>query len=218
MHAEFWQTRWSRNEIGFHLDEVNPYLQRHWPALGLAPQARVLVPLCGKSLDLGWLAAQGHAVVGVELSPKAVEDFFQEQHLQPQVEQRDGFQIYRAAGLEIFCGDVFALSVEHLGACDALFDRAALIALPPEMRVAYAAHLKRLLKPGTPGLLVSLDYDQAQMSGPPFSVPDEEVQALLAGHWRAETLEAGDVLGDNWRFQQRGLTRLEERVYRLGAV
>ena len=78
MHAEFWQARWARSEIGFHLSEVNPYLQRYWPALGLPEGARVLVPLCGKSLDLAWLVGQGYQVVGVELAPRAVEDFFTE--------------------------------------------------------------------------------------------------------------------------------------------
>jgi len=217
MHAEFWQTRWARNEIGFHLNEVNPYLQRHWPALALPEGSRVLVPLCGKSLDLGWLIAQGHAVVGVELSQQAVEDFFREQQVQPHVEQCGVFSRYRSAGLEIFCGDFFALDARQLGHCQALYDRAALIALPPEMRTAYVVHLGKLLEPGTPGLLVTLDYDQAHMKGPPFAVDDGEVQALFAGAWKAETLEACDVLGENWRFLQRGLTRLDERVYRLGA-
>ena len=217
MHAEFWQTRWSRNEIGFHLTEINPYLQRHWASLGLPAGSRVLVPLCGKSLDLGWLAAQGHSVVGVELSARAVEDFFHEQQIQPEIEQLDGFVRYQGAGVEVLCGDFFALTTGHTGHCAALYDRAALIALPVDMRAAYVAHLKTLLAPGTPGLLVTLDYDQAQMNGPPFSVDDDEVKALLSGHWTLDTLEEGDVLGDNWRFLQRGLTRLEERVYRLGA-
>lgn len=216
MQAEFWQTRWARNEIGFHLNEVNPYLQRHWPALALPQGARVLVPLCGKSLDLGWLSAQGHTVVGVELSQQAVEDFFREQQVRPHIEQRGAFTCYRSAGLEILCGDFFALEASQLGVCQALYDRAALIALPAEMRVAYVAHLGTLLEPGTPGLLITLDYDQAQMNGPPFAVGDDEVQVLLAGTWCAETLEARDVLGENWRFLQRGLTRLDERVYRLG--
>ncbi|MDP3816602.1 thiopurine S-methyltransferase [Pseudomonas sp.] len=215
MHAEFWQARWTRSEIGFHSPEVNPYLQRHWPSLGLAEGARVLVPLCGKSLDLAWLAGQGYRVLGVELAQKAVEDFFSEQQLQPQISQVGDCALYRAGAVEIYCGDFFALTAQQLGDCTALYDRAALIALPAEMRGRYAAHLTQLLPKGCRGLLVTLDYEQEQMDGPPFAVPDSEVQQLFAEAWQVETLESGDVLGENWTFLQRGLQRLDERVYRL---
>ncbi|HEX5841635.1 MAG TPA: thiopurine S-methyltransferase [Pseudomonas sp.] len=215
MHAEFWQARWARSEIGFHLPEVNPYLQRHWPALGLPPGSQVLVPLCGKSLDLAWLAGQGYRVLGVELAQKAVEDFFSEQQLQPQISQVGDLLLYRAAALEIYCGDFFALTAQQLAGCTALYDRAALIALPAEMRARYVAHLTQVLPRGCQGLLVTLDYDQAQMDGPPFAVTDSEVQQLFAPGWQVESLQCADVLGENWRFLQRGLERLDERVYRL---
>lgn len=216
MDEGFWQARWSLDQIGFHLAEVNPYLQRHWPALGLPAQGRVLVPLCGKSLDLAWLAAQGQRVLGIELAQKAVEAFFSEHRLQPEIEVRGAFTCYRADdSLELWCGDFFALTAEDVADCVALYDRAALIALPPELRQRYTAHLTRILPPACQGLLVTLDYDQAQLDGPPFAVPDSEVRRLLEPAWQAESLEARDVLGENWKFLQRGLTRLEERVYRL---
>lgn len=215
MQADFWQARWQRNEIGFHLSEVNPYLLRHWPTLGLSADSRVLVPLCGKSLDLSWLAGQGHAVLGVELAEKAVEDFFAEQELEPEIQSYGVFKVYRAGALELWCGDFFALTAEDVAGCAALYDRAALIALPPEMRQRYVAHLTGILPAGCAGLLVTLDYEQGQMQGPPFSVPDDEVRRLLGADWQLEPLECRDVLGENWRFLQRGLTRLEERVYRL---
>lgn len=213
MHAEFWQARWARGEIGFHLPEVNPCLQRHWPALALPGQARVLLPLCGKSLDIAWLASQGHRVAGVELAQKAVEAFFHEHALQPQISQEGAFLVYRAGVVEIYCGDFFALTAQQLGDCQAFYDRAALIALPDEMRVRYAAHLSAVLPAASQGLLVTLDYEQAQMQGPPFAVSDGEVQQLFAGEWRVEALECGDALDE--KFRQRGLQRLDERVYRL---
>jgi thiopurine S-methyltransferase len=216
MHAEFWQARWSRSEIGFHLAEVNPYLQQYWPTLGLTDGARVLVPLCGKSLDLAWLAGQGYQVVGVELAQRAVEDFFAEHKLQPVVSEVGAFRLYRAGAVEIYCGDFFALTAQHLAGCTALYDRAALIALPPEMRARYVSHLTQVLPSGSQGLLVTLDYEQAQMDGPPFAVADDEVQRLFAPGWQLQELASADVLGENWRFLKRGLERLDERVYRLG--
>ncbi|HBX53948.1 thiopurine S-methyltransferase [Pseudomonas sp. UBA2684] len=217
MHATFWQARWARNEIGFHAQEVNPYLQRHWPALGVPGEARVLVPLCGKSLDLAWLAAQGWRVLGVEVAQKAIEDFFREHQLQAQMSREGAFKVYRSGSLEIYCGDFFALTAQQLSDCRVFYDRAALIALPAEMRVRYAAHLRRVLPPDCQGLLVTLDYEQAQMQGPPFAVSEREVQSLFAEQWQLALLEAREVLGENDKFLQRGLQRLDERVYRLGA-
>jgi len=215
MHAECWQARWARSEIGFHLPEVNTYLRQYWSALGLPIGARVLVPLCGKSLDLAWLAGQGYQVVGVELAQRAVEDFFAEHELQPVVSEVGAFRLYRAGAVEIYCGDFLALTAQQLAGCSGLYDRAALIALPPEMRERYAAHLAQVLPVGCQGLLVTLDYPQEQMAGPPFAVPDSEVQQLLGAAWQLECIEAADVLGENWKFLQRGLQRLDERVYRL---
>ena len=215
MHAEFWQARWARSEIGFHLPEVNPYLQQYWPALGLPEGTRVLVPLCGKSLDLAWLAGLGYHVVGVELAQRAVEDFFDEHKLLPEVSEVGALRLYRAGAVEIYCGDFFALTAQQLDGCSALYDRAALIALPPEMRARYVAHLTQVLPSRCQGLLVSLDYDQTRMDGPPFAVADEEVQRLYMPEWHLQELVCGDVLGDNWRFLKRGLERLDERVYQL---
>lgn len=214
MQPEFWHKKWESNQIGFHQPEVNPYLQRHWPDLAIPAPARVLVPLCGKSLDLLWLAGRGHRVLGVELSQRAVEDFFREQQLQPQISEEGGFKVYRAGAIELWCGDFFSLTAADVAGCTALYDRAALIALPPMMRERYAAHLQSIL-PTCRGLLVTLDYDQSQMPGPPFSVDDAEVQRLLGSVWRVEMLEQQDVLGDSWKFVQAGVTRLEERVYRI---
>lgn len=215
MHEDFWLERWARNQIGFHLDRVNPYLQRHWPALALPQGARVLVPLCGKSLDLLWLAAQGYRVVGVELAEKAVADFFAEQQLRAEVLEAGAFKVYRAGALELWCGDFFALSAADVADCAGLYDRAALIALPAAMRERYAAHLTAILPSGCEGLLITLDYQQSQMDGPPFAVSDAEVWGRFAEGWQVEELERLDVLAGNWKFIKHQLQALDETVYRL---
>ena len=215
MQPEFWHDRWQRNQIGFHQEQVNPCLERLWPQLELPRGARALVPLCGKSLDLSWLAASGFEVLGVELSQTAVEQFFSEQRVMPQVRQQGGFKVYEAGPVTIMCGDFFALSAADVAGCAGLYDRAAIIALPPQMRKAYALHLTQILPRDCRGLLITLDYDQHEMKGPPFSVPDDEVQQLLAPAWSLQIVEQPDVLGQNWKFLKGGASRLVERVYRL---
>ena len=215
MEEAFWRARWAQGQIGFHLQEVNPYLQQHWPSLSIAPGSQVLVPLCGKSLDMAWLAGQGLRVLGVELAERAVEDFFAEQGLQPEVEQQGVLRLYRAAGVEIYCGDFFNVQAEHVAGCTALYDRAALIALPETMRARYVEHLAAILPGNCRGLLVSLEYAQEEMSGPPFSVSQAEIDARLSPYWQIELLARHDVLNENWRFLQRGLSSLHESIYRL---
>jgi thiopurine S-methyltransferase len=210
MQPEFWHKKWASGQIGFHLPEVNPYLQRHWAA---PASVRVLVPLCGKSLDLAWLAGRGHRVLGIELSGKAIEDFFSEHQVQPQISERGAFKVYRSDAIELWCGDFFALTASDVADCTALYDRAALIALPAPMRERYAAHLQQILAQGVEGLLITLDYDQARMSGPPFAVGDDEVQRLLGDVWQVQVLEEQDVLAESGKFLEAGVTRLEERVY-----
>ncbi|HGA2317461.1 TPA: thiopurine S-methyltransferase [Pseudomonas putida] len=213
MEPAFWQQRWADNQIGFHQSQVNPYLQQYWPQLQLAPGSRVLVPLCGKSLDLAWLAGQGHRVLGVELSRRAVEAFFREHGLQPQVTQQGAFEVWRDGDVELWCGDFFALRAEDVADCVALYDRAALIALPPQMRAHYMALLSQALPTGA-GLLVTLDYQQELLAGPPFSVADDEVRRGFGG-WQVEALEAWEVISESPKFLQAGVKSLVERVYRV---
>ncbi|MBF8704657.1 thiopurine S-methyltransferase [Pseudomonas putida] len=214
MEPAFWQQRWADNQIGFHQAQVNPYLQKYWPTLGLAPGSRVLVPLCGKSLDLAWLAGQGYRVLGVELSRRAVEAFFREHGLQAEVQQRGAFEVWRSGDVELWCGDFFALQAEDVGDCAGLYDRAALIALPSQMRVAYMRLLSRLLPTGCQGLVVTLDYDQSLLGGPPFSVADEELRQGFAG-WLLDELEAVEVIEESPKFLQAGVSSLLERVCRV---
>jgi len=215
MTPEFWHQRWQHGETGWHQDEVNLHLQEHWPRLGVRPGEKVFVPLCGKTLDLLWLAGQGLQVLGVELSPIAVEAFFGENGLTPEVSEEPPFRRYRVDEVTVLCGDYFDLAAEHLEGVTAVFDRASLIALPPHMRPRYAAHLQTLLTPESRILLVTLDYDQSEMAGPPFSVSEQEVRDLLGRRFEIRRLAELDVWAENPRFRERGLSRLLEQVYGL---
>lgn len=172
MHDD-WLRRWADGNIGFHRANAHPALERHW----LPRTGSVLVPLCGKSLDLRWLAERGHQVVGVELAERAVADFFAEQELR--YERRDGVLpawVAQDLPITIHQGDYFALAGVR---CDALYDRAALVALPPDLRARYTRHTDGLLRDGAFRLLVTLEYEQRLVAGPPFAVPADEV----LGHW-----------------------------------
>lgn len=215
MDTDFWLQRWQQNQIGFHQGEVNSYLREYWSVLNVAAPARVLVPLCGKSLDMLWLMEQGYQVEGVELSSLAIEAFFAEQGLTAQQREIDGWRVWEYQRLRLWCGDFFALEKAQLGHIDAIYDRAALIALPADMRQRYAEHLYRLTA-AAPCLLVALDYPQEQMSGPPFSVSPAEVTRLYQGLYAGtDPLVNRDVLAENPNFRERGLASLREAVYRL---
>lgn len=213
MEPEFWHQRWADNLIGFHQSQLNPHLRDFWPRLKPERGSTVFVPLCGKSLDMGWLRDQGYRVLGVEISPLAVEGFFRESGLTPQCEEQGGFRVYSAAGIDILCGDFFALQPQHVAGVKAAYDRASLIALPPEMREQYAGHLARLLAAEVPVLLITLDYPQTQMQGPPFSVDESEVRTLYQDDFHIELLCSSDILSQETRFAERGLSRLQETVY-----
>ncbi|CAM4183984.1 thiopurine S-methyltransferase [Bordetella tumbae] len=215
MDAEFWLERWRDGRTHFHQTRVTPLLAKYWPALELPAGSKVLVPLSGKSLDMVWLAEQGHQVLGVELSSLAVEQFFAENNLTPSVREADQGMYYAAGSIEIYCGDIFALGADVLGECVGAYDRAALVALPEDMRERYAKHVYGQLSDAYRGLLITLDYDQSQMEGPPFSVGDDEVQVIYAGHSDATLIDRRDILDKEPKFKERGLARLDTLVYRL---
>lgn len=215
MKKYFWLERWEREEIGFHQNEVNPYLCEYWQELHLAHDSVVFVPLCGKSRDMLWLREQGHQVLGVELSNIAVQAFFKENGYTPHHVTRGKFEHCEADGIRILCGDFFDLSKDDLAKVSAVYDRASLIALPPEMRERYVRHLASILSPATQILLITVDYPQSEMPGPPFSVSPGEVEALYREHAEVRLLAQMDVLAQNPRFQQRGLSRLQENIFLL---
>lgn len=215
MDAHFWHERWQRGEIGFHQEAVNTHLQNFWHRINAPPRARVFVPLCGKSRDLLWLAGLGYEVVGVELSPIAVQAFFTENGLKPERLQIGAFEAWRHGEIQILHGDIFNLRRSDLAAFDAVYDRASLVALPPPMRQRYAEHLASLLPEGCGVLLVTMEYPQDQMNGPPFCVHEDEVRALFGTMFDVQVAHREDILQANPRFRERGLTQMNETVYLL---
>lgn len=216
MEADFWLERWRDGQTHFHLSKVTPLLQKYWPALALDAGCRVLVPLCGKSLDMLWIADQGHDVLGIELSPLAVDQFFSENDLQPSKHTSPLGTHYVAGKIEIICGDIFKMDAATLASCTGVYDRAALIALPRPMRERYVAEVYARLPQEYRGLLITLDYPQAQMDGPPFSVGEADVRGLFEEHSDVDVLDRRGILDKEPKFAERGLTQLDTVVYRLG--
>jgi len=214
MDPDFWHRRWQDNLTGFHQSAVNPCLETWWPRLQVAQDERVFVPLCGKSLDMLWLRERCE-VLGVELSPVAVEAFFTENGLQPEHSEQGAFRVCATQRLRLLCGDFFDLQPDQLQQVHAVYDRASLIALPAAMRPRFAALLTQLLPAGTRMLLVTLDYVQAQMNGPPFAVSAQEVRTLFGADWTIEQLHETDILAHEPRFRERGLSRMSEACYLL---
>ena len=215
MESEFWHQRWRNNQIGFHQENTNSRLTKLWPDLGLTPKDRVFVPLCGKSQDMLWLAQQGFQVFGIELSEIACEAFFHDNQLDYEISEQEPFKIYTAETITLWAGDFFALTREHLTSIAATYDRAALIALPEEMRKSYCYHLAQILPEGSQVLLISMEYDQSKMKGPPFSVVEDEINDGLEDHFSIDKVSESsgpDIVGN---LAQRGLDTLTEKIFKL---
>tara|TARA_R110002095_G_scaffold211320_1_gene199372 strand:- start:1984 stop:2652 length:669 start_codon:yes stop_codon:yes gene_type:complete len=215
MEADFWHQRWQQQQIGFHQQQVNPLLSRHWSELELMPGARVLVPLCGKSLDMLWLLDQGHSLVGVELSQVALQAFFAENSLQPSTCREAGLEGWQVEQLTLLCGDFFGLNPNPDARFDAIYDRAALIALPASMRAAYIDKLVSLLRPGGKLLLITLEYPPGERQGPPFSITEAEVGSRFSERFRIEKLESETLTRELADFSHRGLLGSKETVFLL---
>jgi thiopurine S-methyltransferase len=218
VQPDFWHDRWRIGKIGFHQAAVDSNLEEYWPQLALNPDSRVFVPLCGKTLDMIWLRDRGHSVTGVEISTMALESFFMEQGVLATRLTAGKFDVYQADRLRLLQGDFFALTAERLGTVDAVYDRAALISWAPELRDAYVAQMTALTAPGTQTLLITVDYPQQQMPGPPFSLPDSEVHRLYSPHHEIQLLDRRDILPKETRFQTLGVTQLHEASYRLTRI
>ena len=208
--SDFWLERWEQGQIGFHQDEVHPDLLSHGDWL-LGRPARVLVPLCGKTWDLPWLAQRGAEVVGVELAERAVRALMEEHALPYTVEDRGEHRVFTSGTLSVWCGDFFALPAE-LGPFSGVWDRAALVALPPELREAYAAQIRRLA-PGGRLLQNVVEYDEQIMSGPPFSVSAEVLRALYGP--RVQLVVERDVIATEPRWRERGHRWFRSSLYEV---
>ena len=194
MNAEFWHSRWQEKRIGFNQSAVNPLLINYFKQLNLPAGSRVFVPLCGKSIDMAWLAAQGYDVVGVELVETAVQAFFTEQNISPTVHQHaDNPAIKYYQGqlsgqtITLWVADIFALSSEDIGSVKAVYDKAALIALPADMRVQYSAQMYQL-SANAPQFIITLTYDQSKKAGPPFSISSEQIQQYYGDNYHISEL------------------------------
>lgn len=214
MDPEFWHRRWQEDRIPFHEGRVNRHLEAFWPQIAGPSREGVFVPLCGKAVDLAWLRARGHPVIGVELSERACRAFFTERGIEPEVADSGAFRCFSHDSIQLFCGDFFDLEPHHLQGASLLYDRAALIALPPEVRPRYCAHLAELMGTGSRGLLITLHYPPQAFGGPPFAVSDDEVFAQLGSAFRIERLHTGPLRADD-PLLARGLQDAGETVFSL---
>ena len=212
---QHWLDRWREDRIGFHEASVNRHLQHWFPKYAGSGGSRVFVPLCGKALDMLWIARQGFEVLGVELSEIAIEAFFEENQLDCRQSQQGPFRVYETDGIRLLQGDFFDLDAADLTGCELIYDRAALIALEAEDRPAYYDHMLAIMPTACKMLLITLDYDPAEMRGPPFSVPTEEVMRHYQNAFRIETLATENIVDKGPRWRKVGLTALEESVFGL---
>ena len=210
---EFWHNRWSTNNIGWHRSEFNDFLVKHWTSLSLEPKTEVLVPLCGKSLDMAWLAQQDHSIVGLELVDQAVKSFFDEGEMDPQIETIGAHVRYSCPPYTLIQGDFFTLSAETVQA-DAWYDRAAMIALPPAVREAYVEQIRHQTKTGAVGLLITYAYPQHERPGPTFALHDEDVERLFSNGFEVERLENIELEDE----RDRGLSSITSSAYKITRV
>ena len=209
MEANFWHNRWQTNQTGWHERAVNPLLITHFPSLNVAPGGRVFVPLCGKSLDLGWFLSRGYDVAGAELSELAVTQLFADLGMEPTRSEVGKHKHFRGEKIDIFVGDLFDLSHEMLGPVDAVYDRAALVALAETMRSRYTAHLK-IITVLAPQLVIGYEYDQTVVEGPPFSVTADELHHHYSDDYTLTPLARVDVPGG-----LKGKCPATEHIWRL---
>lgn len=215
MKHDFWLERWQQNQLGWHLGRTNPLLEKYWQELHITRGAAVFVPLCGKSLDMRYLESLGHTVTGIELSEKAIRAYFEEGG--EAAETTDGFYLTRFQGsrTSIYHGDYFDLSTPDILGVRAVYDRGALVALPEDLREKYVDHMLRIIPEHAHILLVALEYDQSQASGPPHSVLQAEVEALYGGRCRVTTLERYETTQLPPKFSEAGIETATETVYHI---
>jgi len=212
---QHWLDRWRENRIGFHETSVNQYLENYLPQLTLPTGATVFMPLCGKALDINWLAQQGYEVIGIELSQLAVEAFFEENSLDYERVVSDRFAIYTSGKIRLLQGDFFDLRNDDLSSCDFIYDRAALIAMELADRPRYYTHMLSVIPRESRMLLITLEYDQSEMLGPPFSVPTDEVYRYYSAAFSVNLLESNEIIDERPRWRKVGLSALRESVFHL---
>ncbi len=194
MESAFWHQVWSQGFIGFHEYEVNPFLKNHIQKLQLVQNNRIFIPLCGKTRDIAWLLDVGFRVVGVELSELAVKQLFNELNITPTVTPIPENLHFSAKNIDIFVGDIFDFSSKYLGEINAIYDRAALVALPTKMRQQYTSHLMKITQ-YAPQLLITYEYDSSNEEGPPFSIKEDELKAHYDAQYHLTSIASEEVVG-----------------------
>lgn len=224
MHASFWHQRWQEQRIGFHKDKINSYLSKHWPKLNIPEKSRILVPLCGKSLDLCYFPQHGLKVLGNELSTMAVQDFYTEQQLnasktvicdENSATGQHQMTLWQSDNIDIICADFFDLKKQQLSDIKAVYDRAALVALPADMRKKYVRKMLEILPKNISMLLLTLDYNQNEKQGPPFSVTQDEVFELYEPYFTIELLEVSEIEPQQRSPRSQNMSYFNERVFFL---
>lgn len=210
-----WHSHWTKKSPGFHEGRVNAYLKQYLPLFKLQPGDTVFMPLCGKAVDILWLAEQGFRVVGVELSQVAVESFFEESGLGFKQREAGKLVLYEAPNIALYQGDFMHLEPQTLSTCKLVYDRASIVAIESFNRAAYKKKVLELVPAATPMLMVTLSYDQNQMAGPPFSVPVDEITKLYLPEYQLKTLQSCEQIDERPRWKERGLESLIETALRL---
>lgn len=214
MDTEFWQQRWQNHQIGFHQARVNPYLIQYIKNFELPKHARIFVPLCGKTLDISWLLAQGYRVCAIELSSLAIEQLFSELDIPYQITVQDQLHYYQAEHLDVYVGNIFDLQQNQLDQVDAVYDRAALVALPLDMRKKYTQYLIQLTQ-AAPQLLISYDYPQQLYAGPPFAVSEHEILRHYQSSYEITLLQRHVLIEDKLVEKFKGQGTIDENIWQL---
>ena len=215
MKTEYWHQKWKSGDIAFNQPQCNKLLQRYFSVIDLPMGARILVPLCGKSIDMLWLAHQGYKVIGVELSPIACEAFFNEHNIGVSVNHNGNITVFKSEKITLFAGDFFQFSKSTFGKIDGVYDRAALVALPAKLRQCYVQHLITLLETDSVIFLITTAYNQKDMQGPPFSVDEHEVAVLYKDYFSIHQLYNKSIKTLPTHFRDKGLTQGNEQAYSL---
>lgn len=216
MEISYWKSRWQKDNTGWHMQQIYPHLVRYWERLNLKEGANILVPLCGKSLDVQWLVNQDYCVIGVDVSEKAILELKDSLGISFKNISKGPFKGYLTESVQLWVGDFLKMQSSYIPAIDAIYDKAALIALPANMRCKYAAVIKRLCEPHTQMMLNCFEYCQQEMTGPPFAVFREEAEKLYGERFAIELMHEESIFDQLQKFHQRGLSSfLNEKVYHL---
>lgn len=216
MEHDFWHEAWSKSDQpGWQQKDINPYLEKHWSSSGALSGEAVFVPLCGRSRDMQWLRDYGHHIIGIDISVSALEEFCKQQSIDAVCERDGDLTVFRAPGWTLYAGDFFKLKAENLTRVSRVYDRASLIALPSEMRKSYAAQLRSILPGGTEIFAITITYDQSQMKGPPFSVPESELRDHYEDYYEIDLIESASGPEQLGNLKQRGLTAVTESCFLL---